>query len=90
LLNKEKLVKNPNWLEADQLAIHKAWRITDKKSIEWQGGGSEPRASGLQNRTLHLCFDSRYELCQKKRGMKKRERKVERKKKETAHKLYMY
>ena len=36
---KQKLVKNPNWLEADQFPIYKSWRswilATEDKSIQW-------------------------------------------------------
>ena len=49
---KQKLVKNPNWQEADQLAIYKPGGVKfgtlKHKSILWQGGGFEPGTSGLQ------------------------------------------
>ncbi len=33
ILNERNMVKNPNWQEADQLAIYKAWpRTTENKS----------------------------------------------------------
>jgi len=48
----QKLVKNPNWREADQLAICKAcwsWSGTTKhRSIQWHGGGFELGTFGLQ------------------------------------------
>ena len=42
------MIKNPNWKEADQLAIYKAFGATEDKSIQWQGGGNEPGTSGLE------------------------------------------
>ena len=45
-------IKNPNWWEAGQLAIYKAWRswIRDhrRQIHQWQGAGFEPVTSGLQ------------------------------------------
>ena len=47
------MIKNPNWMEADQLAIYKAcigseFGAIKDKSIQWQGGGFEPGTSGLE------------------------------------------
>ena len=49
------MVKNPNWLEADQLAIYKRGRgvelwATEKQLLLAVRAGLEPGASGLQVR----------------------------------------
>ena len=50
--NENNMIKNPNWKEADQLAIYKARRIwiraTEDKSIKRQGRGIKPGTSGLE------------------------------------------
>ena len=45
--NENNMIKNPNWKEADQLAIYK-FGATKDKSIQWQGGGIKPGISGLE------------------------------------------
>ena len=52
------MVKNPNWQEADQLAIYKRGRgvelgATEKQLLLAVRAGLEPRASGLQVRRLN-------------------------------------
>ena len=49
------MVKNPNWQEADQLAIYKRGRgfelgATEKQLLLAVRAGLEPGASGLQER----------------------------------------
>ncbi len=50
ILNEHNKVKNPNWQEADQLAIYKAWsRIWTQDNRETNpASGLEPGTSGLQ------------------------------------------
>ena len=56
LLIKQKLVKNLNWRETDQLAIYKAWRswIWDPSSGREEDYKS--RALTITSRHRHLCF----------------------------------
>ena len=69
---KKTLVENSNLLEADQLAIHKAGRITDNKSIEWQGGWFEPGKSGAgKKKPIYVL--TRVTGSVKKRWIKKKE-----------------
>ena len=47
------MLENPNWQEADQLAIYTAlrrsWTQGKNKSSEWQGGGLEAKTTRLQD-----------------------------------------
>ena len=53
-INEHNDSKNPNWLEANQLAIYKLWKSwiwgspKTNSSLEWQGGGFESRTARLQ------------------------------------------
>ncbi len=54
-LNEHNKVKNPNWQEADQLAIYKAWSrlwTRDNRETNPASGRAslEPRTSGLQHK----------------------------------------
>ena len=50
-VNKQNDVRNPNWQEADQLAIYTKrgvkFRSTEYRPNHWQGGGFEPGTPGL-------------------------------------------